>query len=422
MARILAYTSPALGHLLPISALLAELAGRGHDVAVRTLRGGVASAARMGFDAAPIDAAIEDITLDDWRAPNPRAALAVALDTFARRADFELADLRRALAATRPDLVVVDANCWGAAAAAESAGVPWLVFWPYIPYLPARGVPPFGPGLRPRTGTVGALRDAALRPIVTGGMEKLILPKVNAIRARAGLARVWTLAELGDQPPLTLVASAEPFDYPRAERSDRMALIGPCISDPEPAETPDWLVQIKRPVVLVSTSSERQDDAQLVAATIAALRDDPVHVVATLPAGVPPELASAPNTTVRQFAAHGPILERAVCAVTHGGMGVTQKALARGVPVCVVPYGRDQFEVARRVEVSGGGTRLPARRLTVPRLQRRIRAAMTMSPGARRVADGFARAGGPGRGAELAEQLLLSRSGRPGPAAAPRSS
>jgi hypothetical protein len=30
-------------------------------------------------------------------------------------------------------------------------------------------------------------------------------------------------------------------------------------------------------------------------------------------------------------------------------LGTTQKALARGVPVCVVPHGRDQFEVARRV-------------------------------------------------------------------------
>ena len=34
-----------------------------------------------------------------------------------------------------------------------------------------------------------------------------------------------------------------------------------------------------------------------------------------------------------------------------GGAGATQKALASGVPVCVVPFGCDQLEVARRVEV-----------------------------------------------------------------------
>jgi UDP:flavonoid glycosyltransferase YjiC (YdhE family) len=57
-----------------------------------------------------------------------------------------------------------------------------------------------------------------------------------------------------------------------------------------------------------------------------------------------------------------------VGAVTHGGMGATQKALAPGVPVCVVPFGRDQPEVARRVEVAGAATRLPANSLTTERL------------------------------------------------------
>jgi UDP:flavonoid glycosyltransferase YjiC (YdhE family) len=49
------------------------------------------------------------------------------------------------------------------------------------------------------------------------------------------------------------------------------------------------------------------------------------------------------------------VLDRAACAVTHGGMGATQKALAHGVPVCVVPFGRDQLEVARRVRTAGAG-------------------------------------------------------------------
>ena len=421
MAKILAYTSPALGHLLPISALLAELAHRGHHVTLRTLRSGLEPAARLGLEAAPIDARIEGITLDDWAAPNPRAALGVALDTFARRAEFEVADVGAAMAEARPDLVVVDANCWGAAAAVEAAAVPWLSFWPYVPYLPSRGVPPFGPGLRPRTGPLGALRDALLRPLVTGGMAKLILPKTNAIRAGVGLAGLPSLADIVKNPPLTLVATAEPFEYPRDNWGERIALIGPCSVAPDPTEQPDWLAAIEHPIVLVSTSSERQNDDELVATTIAALRDEAIHVVATLPAGVPAGLDGLPNVTVRQFVSHDAVLQRAVCAVTHGGMGVTQKALSHGVPVCAVPYGRDQFEVARRVEVSGSGTRLPAQRLTADRLRGKIRQAMALSAGARRVADGFARAGGAARGAELAEQLL-SRNAHPGPAAAPRNS
>jgi len=97
---------------------------------------------------------------------------------------------------------------------------------------------------------------------------------------------------------------------------------------------------------------------------------------------------------VLPFVPHAPILDRAVCAITHGGMGVTQKALARGVPVCAVPFGRDQFEVARRVEVARAGTRLVARRLSPARLRAAVREATERADGAREIAACFRAAGG----------------------------
>ena len=69
-------------------------------------------------------------------------------------------------------------------------------------------------------------------------------------------------------------------------------------------------------------------------------------------------------------------------------MGTTVRALDRGVPVCVVPFARDQAEVARRVEVARCGTRLVARRLTAARLRAKVREAMTLTtvpPESRRV-------------------------------------
>ena len=80
------------------------------------------------------------------------------------------------------------------------------------------------------------------------------------------------------------------------------------------------------------------------------------------------------------------------------------KALDRGVPVCAVPFARDQAEVARRVQMARCGTRLPAKRLTDARLRAAVREATTMVEGARRVAAGFAATGGVARGAELIEQ------------------
>ncbi len=210
------------------------------------------------------------------------------------------------------------------------------------------------------------------------------------------------------RPPLMLVASGKPFEYHQTEWGDAIQMIGPCMYEPAMDEVPDWLQAIDRPIVLVTTSSQEQADSKLVVAAMSALADEPVHVVATLPAGLPRDVIPTPNATVLEFVPHGPVLDRAVCAVTHGGMGATQKALARGVPVCVVPFGRDQFEVARRVEVAQCGTRLPAKKLTARRLSAAIRQAMTMTDGARRVAAGFVATGGVARGVDLFEQRVLT--------------
>jgi UDP:flavonoid glycosyltransferase YjiC (YdhE family) len=79
------------------------------------------------------------------------------------------------------------------------------------------------------------------------------------------------------------------------------------------------------------------------------------------------------------------------------------------VPVCAVPFGRDQLEVARRVEVAGAGTRLPARRLRPDRLRAKVNEATRLREGARRVQQGFAAAGGPSAAADAFETHLLHR-------------
>jgi UDP:flavonoid glycosyltransferase YjiC (YdhE family) len=87
-------------------------------------------------------------------------------------------------------------------------------------------------------------------------------------------------------------------------------------------------------------------------------------------------------------------------------MGITQKALASGVPVCVVPFGRDQLEVARHVEVAGAGARLPAARLRPDRLRASVREAMGKKAGAERIAATFAKAGGPQSAVDALDGLV----------------
>jgi UDP:flavonoid glycosyltransferase YjiC (YdhE family) len=228
MATILAYTSPAFGNLYPIIALLIDLQRRGHRIVLRTLADGVSTGNDLGFGSSPIDPRIEAAEMTDWMAPNSGAALTVALGIFGDRAAYEVEDLRGAIAADRPDALVIDANCWGAAALADAGSVPWVSFWPFTPFLRSRGVPPFGPGLRPWPGLLGRLRDEALRPLVTRTLEKAMLGPLNAVRDAAGARPVRSADELLRRAPLMLVATGEPFEYPHPDWGRSVELIGPC--------------------------------------------------------------------------------------------------------------------------------------------------------------------------------------------------
>lgn len=409
MSRVLAYTSPARGHLFPVTPILTELRARGHEVLVCTLPSCVDLMTDLGLQARSIDPRVEALTMEDWCERTPRKMLARAVRTFRDRASYDAADLRSAIEEWAPDTVLVDINSWGALSVAEQWSGPWSAFCPYPLALRSPDVPPFGPGLAPARGLPGRVRDALLRPILLGTLERTMLPPLNSLRSTMGLPRLATFDDLYLGVPLLLYLTAEPFEYPRSEWPPNITMVGPGLWEP-PAARPEWLSSVEQPVILVTTSSEHQDDARLVTAALEALADEPFQVVVTMPSGDPTGIEVPPNARIERFVPHGALLDRAVCVVTHGGMGATQKALARGVPVCAVPFGRDQAEVARRVEVAEAGTRLPAGRLRPDRLRAAVLEAVTCRPGAARVAAGFAAAGGPTAAADAVEQTLLGTS------------
>jgi MGT family glycosyltransferase len=406
MARILAYTSPGRSHLFPLTPILDELHRRGHQIVLRTLASQVELMRARGFDTEPIDASIELIELDDWRARGALESVRESTRVFSARAEHDAPDLARAIADTDPDALLVDINTWGALMAAEAWGGPWAAFCPYPLALRSPDAPPFGPGFAPARGPLGRARDQLVRPLVFGAVERRGRPALNRIRADLGLAAVATVDEWFARPPLLLYMTAEPFEYPRRDWPENVVMIGPCAWDP-PSEPPPWLARTTQPIVLVNTSTEFQNDGRLVQVALQALAEEPVTVVATLPASDPAAFDVPANAHLERFIPHRPVLERAACAVTHGGMGSTQKALSHGVPVCAVPFGRDQLEVARRVEVAQAGTRLPAKRLRPDRLRAKVREAMACTEGAQRIAAAFTATGGAGAAADAFETRLL---------------
>jgi MGT family glycosyltransferase len=409
--KVLAYTSPARGHVYPVVPTLLELRDRGHEVAVRTLASEVANLRGLGLGASAVSPLVEAREMDDWRATNPLAQLKRALATFVDRAENEVPDLTAAIDSDRPDLLLIDVNSWGAQAAAEASGIPWAVYAPYPLPIPSRDAPPFGLGLKPMAGPLGRLRDQSVSRLSLLSWNK-VLPRLNRIRASAGAPNFRGVGQVFGRAPLTIAFTAEPFEYPRSDWPSSVRLVGPSLWEPA-AETPAWIRDLQKPVVLVSTSTEFQADERLLQVALDALATEAVTVIATSPIGSRAGLRIPANARVEAFVPHGPILKFAVCVVCHGGMGTTQKALAAGVPVCVVPFGRDQPEVARRVEVARAGMRLPAARLNPTRLRRAVREAMTMGEGAARIASAFAAAGGaPAAAVALEKQVRVTQPAR----------
>lgn len=420
MSIVLAYSSPAIGHLFPMVPLLLELKSRGHEVHLRTLPKQVQTMRDLGFHAEAVDERLLEIEARDYLTKSTKDALASSVDTFTSRARFDAPDFRAAMDDVGPDLALVDINSWGARIVAEHSGLPWATFSPYTPPLQSKGTPPFGPGLLPMPGLLGSARDAVVRRMVIGAVEKLMMPGMNRLRADVSggqLPPVHSADAFFRTAPLMLVTTAEPFEYAHPDWAPGIRMIGSLTWEP-PVSTPPWLEGMQDPAVLVTTSSEYQADENLVRTALEALAKEPYTVVATLPAanagsagatrasGTNAIHAIPDNARVEHFVPHSLVLDRAAVAITHGGMGSTQKALAKGVPVVVVPFGRDQHEVAARVLAADAGVRLSPRKLTPDALREAVEKARDKAEGARRVAAGYVTAGGAVAGVDALEELL----------------
>jgi MGT family glycosyltransferase len=390
--------------------MLIELRRRGHAIHVRTQASDVERLSALGFDVAPIDPRIEEIEFDDWRARSQVSAMRRILTLYAQYAELEIPDTRRAIEEVRPDAVIMDVQCEGGGYVAAASGLPWAQYCPYPPPFPSRDAPPHGLGLRPARGPLGRTRDR----IWTRIGDRLLAPHVatrNEVRARLGLPPLRTYDDQWREADRFIALTAEPYEYPRSDWPPSVRLVGPGTWEPV-AEPPDWLASETRPIVLVTASTAYQRDEQLISTALAAFEGEDVALVATT-AAHPPSAFSAPsNARLEQFLPHGPVIARAACVISHGGQGTTQKALASGVPVCVVPFSRDQFDVARRVEHAGAGVRLHHKRLTPERLRSAVGEAIGKRAGAERVARGFAAAGGSTAAADVVEEMLASHAPR----------
>src|SRR5262249_15711980 len=96
--------------------------------------------------------------------------------------------------------------------------------------------------------------------------------------------------------------------------------------------------------------------------------------VARAPAVDPTALRPPRIVAIVQGAPPGEVLGQAALAIPQGGHGTAMKALAAGVPMVVLPHGRDQADTAARVTAAGAGVALArtASRSAISRAVRRV--------------------------------------------------
>jgi len=168
-------------------------------------------------------------------------------------------------------------------------------------------------------------------------------------------------AALLASPDLVLHATDQIFDFSFNRLPPSHHYAGPLGLWEPPIVAPAYLAEPGDPWVLVSISSQLQDDVTLAEAALAALADRPVRVVLTIgPGHRPEEISVLPrNAHVEQTIPHSVVLRRGVLLVSHAGHGSVMKALWEGRPMVLMPWGRDQPGVAARAQALGVAAVVP---------------------------------------------------------------
>lgn len=327
MSRVLIVaTAGAGGDLPPLVAAALALRGRGHQ----TVFVGDASVARL-LRPSGIESEMLPPALD----LGPRLGSAIAEATAATRGDLHVAG----------SIVQARLGTW----AQEVAGPLAVAIRRHDPAALITSL--FG------VEAVGLVTDA--RPWAVVNSTFYIGPDAaRPLEVDFGPRAVSLMAHyaalLGD-PDLVLHATDQVFDFGFDRLPPRHHYVGPLGVWEQPGAAPDYLATDGDPWVLVSISSQRQDDLPLAQVALSALADRPVRVVLTLgPDHGPAELESVPaNARVEATVSHAAILEVGRLLVSHAGHGSVMKALWHGRPMVLVPWGRDQPGVAARAAALG---------------------------------------------------------------------
>lgn len=193
------------------------------------------------------------------------------------------------------------------------------------------------------------------RIILSQGMADL-----RNTRKILGLPPLRSLYAYIYQLSKVLILTSRAFDS-KAEVAPNYQYVGPILDDPSWTEAwqSPWPSDSLDPLVVVSLSTTYQHQEDVLQKVLDALDGLKVRGLITLGPTLDQTQFKIPaNVVVRQSVPHAQVFPLASVVVSHGGHGTVTRALASGVPLVCIPFGRDQPTNAACIVAKGAGLQL----------------------------------------------------------------
>jgi MGT family glycosyltransferase len=350
------------GNLNPLLTAARRLRARGHRVRVIGEPSHHEETAKAGFDClswrrpappSPPDARSGDPIWAEIRVMFEQIMFGSALDYAA--------DTMDALRSEPADAILTNDFLAGPVIAAEASGIPCALLAPHISIRPLDGVPACTSGLMPS----GLPEDQAKEQAVRTRLIELMsgcLVTFNRARAAFGLGPLNHILDHYDRVDRVLIGLSAAFDFPATHLPANVRYVGPLLDLPawsRPWIAP-WSGKPARPRVLVSLSTSFQNQADLLRQIVAALGTMDLDAVVTTGPAMEGETLQAPdNVSLIHSAPHDAVMKEVSVVVTHGGHGTVTRSLLNGIPLLIMPMGRDQNDNAARIVARGAGLAMP---------------------------------------------------------------
>jgi zeaxanthin glucosyltransferase len=419
MARLGAFCFPGTGHLNPMTALARSLQMRGHEVVIFGIADTEASVRAMGVEFCRIG--MEDYPagklqeLDDHLARlRGLAALRFTFERVRNSARMVLRDGPQAVQEANVEALLVDETDF-AGNVADYLGLPWISIALIPPMVHDDRFPPFWLGWGGEQDRLSRLRNR-LAILLLLQMATPIFKVVNERRSAWGLKRFAQPDEaLSPLAQITQLPEALEFEV-GGEKPRGLYYTGPFVHSEQrpPVEFP-WERLDGRPLIYASMGTLQNGSEDLFRTIAKACAGLDAQLLISLGGRLDRARVGklAGDPLVVSFAPQLEILKRAALVITHAGLNTVLESLAEGVPLVAVPLANDQPGVAARVKARGACVVVPRRRLSAARLRAAVMLVLEDAryrEAARALQDAIQRIDGPGRAADLIEQVLQLRS------------